>query len=256
MKRQRATLLTFAPMVDSETMRLLLHYHGIAFDEADHLFGWVSLLTLRHGGNGLVPLVYGPAFTITGPYPLAERLDAALGEAARLIPRTAPLSATVAADWASFNAGMGTDTAVFSYYHLLPERALMTPIFAAPVPSSEARLTPTVYPLLRLVFRLALDLTAARAEQAANSIRAHFDATDRRLADGRRYLCGDRITLGDIAVAAAIAPLLQPPGYGARMPPVDAMPAPVRALIAELREHPTADYVDRLYCDRFGATLI
>jgi hypothetical protein len=54
------TLLTFAPMVDSETSRLLLAHYGIAYRESDHLFGWVSLLTLLHGG-GLVPLLTATA---------------------------------------------------------------------------------------------------------------------------------------------------------------------------------------------------
>lgn len=256
MTAPRATLLTFAPMVDSETTRLLLRHYAIDYDERDHLFGWVSLLTLLHGGYGIIPLVFGPQFRITAPYPLTQRLDAALPETARLIPATPPLAAMVAADWATFNAGMGADTAVFSYFHLLPERALMAPIFAAPVPPREARLTPLVYPLLSGVFRLALRLTPARAAQAADNIRAAFDATDRRLADGRRYLCGERLTLGDIALAAAIAPLLQPPGYGAKMPPIAAMPEPVAGFVRELREHPTAGFVDRLYRDTFGYSPI
>ena len=250
-----AKLLTFAPMVDSETARLLLRHYGVPYEEHDHLFGWVSLLTLFHGGYGAVPLVYRPGMRLTGPRPLADRCDALLPAAARLVPPEPDLAGPVEADWKTFNGGMGADTAVFAYFHLLPARDVMSPIFAEPVPPTEARLTPVVYPVLSFLFRTLLRLTPVRAAQAADSIRAAFDATDRRIADGRRYLCGDRVTLGDIALAAASAPLLQPVGYGAKMPPIDAMPAAVADFVHELRAHPTAGFVDRLYREQFGGAV-
>lgn len=244
-------MLTFAPMVDSETVRLLLRHYGIPFTERDHLFGWGSLLTLFHGGYGAVPFVYRPGMRLTGPRPLVDRCDAALPAAARLVPVEPDLHKQAEADWQTYNGGLGADVAVFAYFHLLPARDLMTPIFAARVSSSEARLTSTAYPMLSFLLRTLLWLTPARARDAADRIRSAFAATDRRLADGRRYLCGDRLTVGDIALAAASAPLLQPRGYGAKMPPVDAMPAAVADLMRELRSHPTAAFVDRLYEESF-----
>lgn len=244
--RSGLRVLTFAPMVDSETVRLVARAHGLLLDERDHLFGWVSLLTLFQGGYGAIPLVRGPGFVRTGPWPLAQRLDARRGPRARLIPGGG-LGEQVRLDWSAYNGGMGADTAIFAYYHLLPERALMAPIFAAPVPPREARMVPRVYGLLRGLFTLLLQLKPARAEAAGDRIRTLFDATDARIADGRPYLCGDRLTLGDIALAAAAGPLLLPPGYGALMPPVAAFPPPMRRLAEELRAHPTADFIDRLY---------
>jgi glutathione S-transferase len=250
------TLLTFAPMVDSETSRLLLAHYGVAYRESDHLFGWVSLLTLLHGGKGLVPLLYGDGLRFTGPRPIAEHFDALVPVEHRLIPVDEALAPQVEADWQTYNGGMGADTAVFAYYHLLPARALMTPIFAAPVPPIEARLTPIVYPLLSLMFRRLLRLGPARADEAFARIRTTFEATDTRIADGRPYLCGDRMTLGDVGLAAASAPLLLPQGYGAKMPALEEMPQPMRRSLEELREHPTAAFVQRLYAEGFPAARI
>ena len=84
------TLLTFAPMVDSETTRLLLHYYGIAYRERDHLFAWVSVVTLFHGGTGKVPLLYGRGLRVTSPRSIAEHFDAALPPERKLIPRGRP----------------------------------------------------------------------------------------------------------------------------------------------------------------------
>jgi glutathione S-transferase len=249
----RPKLLTFAPMVDSETSRLLLHHYNVAYEERDHLFGWVSVLTFFHGGYGRVPLLYGAGCRLTGPWAIVQNFDLALPPERRLAPADGPLAAQVKADWDSYNGQIGADTAVFAYFHLLPARDLMSPIFAAPVPPGEARITPTVYPLLAGLFRMLLRLSPERAAAAQARIRSIFDATDKRVADGRLYLCGDRLTLGDIALAAASAPLLLPDGYCAKMPPVEAMPAPVADFIAELRARPTGKFVQRLYAEGFAA---
>jgi glutathione S-transferase len=163
------------------------------------------------------------------------------------------LAAQVEADWATYNGQLGADAAVFAYFHLLPARAAMAPVFAAPVPPGEARLTPRAYPLLRFLFTALLRLSPARAEAAAGRIRALFDETDRRIADGRPYLCGDRLTLGDIALAAASAPLLLPRGYGAAMPALAAMPPAMAEMVGALRATPTAAFIQRLYSEGFSA---
>jgi glutathione S-transferase len=255
--RERAgagrTLLTFAPMVDSETSRLLLAHYRVDYAERDHLFGWASLLTLLHGGYGQVPLLYGRGLRVTGPWGIVGHFDASAPPERKLIPDDPALAASAKADWERFNGEIGADAAVFAYFHLLPQRALMVPIFAAPVPPTEARLTPFFYPLLSGLFRLLLRLSAPRAEQAQCRIRALFDETGDRIADGRPYLCGERITLGDIALAAASAPLLLPAGYGATMPAREAMPAPLADFADELRAHPTGRFVARLYATGLAA---
>jgi glutathione S-transferase len=158
-----------------------------------------------------------------------------------------PDAAGVEADWAAYNGAFAVDVAVFSYYHLLPARALMVPIFAAPVPPAEAQVTPRVYPVLRKFFATLLQLRPERAHEASRRIQAVFAAMDRRLGDGRRFLCGSRLTLGDIGFAGAVAPLLQPAGYGAQMPNVEAMPEAIRNTIGELRSYRAARYLDRIY---------
>lgn len=241
------TLLTFAPMVDSETSRLLLARYGIAYHEDDRMVGMSSLLTLFHGGNGLVPLLYGGGVKLTSPLPIAQHFDPLAAVGLRLIPDDAATAAQAMADWATFNGGMGADVAQFAYFHLLPEEALMAPIFAEPVPPVEARLTPPLYPAMRWLIGKLLKLSASNAARAADNMRRTYDETDHRVADRRPFLCGARMTLGDVALAAAAAPLLQPRGYGAKMPPIDRMPAPVLALIEEFQARPTAAFVQRLY---------
>jgi hypothetical protein len=53
--RPRLTMLTFAPMVDSETTRFLLSHYRLAYREERHIFGWASVLTFLYGGYGSDP---------------------------------------------------------------------------------------------------------------------------------------------------------------------------------------------------------
>ena len=100
----RATMLTFQPMIDSETTRLIARYHRIDLTEQDHLPVSAALRTLLRGGNGHIPLLYGDGFTLTSPYPIAQHFDAALPPARRLIPEGGPVADQVAADWQTYCA--------------------------------------------------------------------------------------------------------------------------------------------------------
>jgi glutathione S-transferase len=244
-------MLTFQPMIDSETTRLMARYYGIDVEERDHLLVSAVVRTLFRGGSGRVPLLYARGFAITSPYPVAQHFDIALPPDRRLIPTAQPLATQVATDWQTYNGGMGTDVAVFAYHHLLPDRALMQPIFAGPVPWLERTLLPLTYPLLRAFISFGLKLSTQRAAAAEARIRSTVDVTDKRIADGRMYLAGDRLTIGDIALCAAFAPLLLPRGYGALMPSIEAMPPPLRRLMEDLRTRPTATFVQRLYDSDF-----
>ena len=159
-------LLTFAPMIDSETTRLVCRWYRIPFVEQDHLFGWVSLLTFVHGGYGRVPLLYGPSDCFSGPRPVVDEFDPQTPPDRRLLPPGAQ-AASVEADWGADNGQLAGDVAGVAYFHLLAQRDLMTPIFQAPVPPTEARLTPTVYPALRWLLTTLLGVNYLLANGAA-----------------------------------------------------------------------------------------
>jgi hypothetical protein len=118
--------LTFAPMIDTETARLLCRWYAIDYVEDDHLFGWVSLLTNLHGGYGQVPLLYGKGLRLSGSRAVVDHFDALATPDRRLL-LTGTQAAGVEADWSAYNGSLATDVAVFAYFHLLPARALMTP---------------------------------------------------------------------------------------------------------------------------------
>ncbi len=246
MPAQPLTLLTFAPMIDSEAARMLLAHYRRPYVEKDRLFGWVSLLTLLHGGYGRIPLVSGDGKAMSSPREIAARFDA-LDPARRLVPTDPQGLAAAEAEWTRLNWTFGSDVAAIAYFHLLPERALMIESFGAPITATGRAALPIVYPLLAFMFRAALRLTEANAAAALDRVRGVLDATDTRIADGRTFLNGDTITLADIGIASSAAPLMLPSNYARQLPPYDAMPIVLRDIIAECRARPSAALVERVY---------
>ena len=78
-------------------------------------------------------------------------------------------------------------------------------------------------------------------------MRAVFDTIGERLADGRRYLCGDRFTAADLTFAALAAAVLVPPEYGTPLPQPDVLPEPVASEVLAFREHPAGEFALRMF---------
>jgi len=110
------------------------------------------------------------------------------------------------------------------------------------------------YPLFAGLLRLLLRLTAARARTALATARQVMDAVDTRIADGRRYLLGERFSLSDMAFAVAAAPVVLPESYGGPLPSLEDMPDEVKAVIDEMRARPAGQFALRIYRDHRSNT--
>lgn len=239
------TMLTFAPMVDSECTRLVLAHYGIAFNERDHIFGWASLLAILHGGYGRIPLVYGAGLRGSGPRAIVNKMDDRMGEL-RLLPKEASLLADVERSWALYNGELALNVAVFSYYHLLPAREAMIRAFQRELGPTEQRLCGPSYGAVRLLFSILLRLTEARAASAQSQIRRILDIADEAVKDGRSCLHCDRITLADLGLVSAWEPLALPPRYQRHVPPIDGLPREFRDVVEETRARPVSAFCTQL----------
>jgi glutathione S-transferase len=244
---QKYSLLTFAPMVDSELCRFVLMHYSVPYQERPHTFGWGSLLALGRCGNLRVPAFYGNGVRLAGPRPIVEHFDRSCPTERMLLPSRQPLRTQVEADWDRYNGQLAAYSAVLAYFHLLPHREIMIEPFFRGVPKTEATVFRGTYPLLRGLLTVLLQLGERKAKDALVRIRMIFGATDVQIRDDRPYLAGNRLTLGDLSLAAAAAPLLLPRGHGSPIPPLERMPSEYAKIVAELRQHPTAAFVQRIY---------
>ena len=240
------TLLTFAPMIDSECARLVLKHHRLEVRERYHLFGLVSLLTFPHLGYGAVPMTYGGGVRVSTVTDLAKQLGK-IAPDLNLWP--AELDERMGADWQLYNKGLGTRVAVIAYYHLLPMRAEMTKAFATGLPGWERAIWPALFPLQRALFRRIFKLNEQHVTDSIDELRVVLDRVDRLVSDGRSALVGGKRTLSDLALASALAPMLIVESYRKYLPPEDTLPAPLLEVVQETRERPVAKFVERIYAD-------
>jgi glutathione S-transferase len=241
------TMLTFGPMIDSELSRFLLWNYRIPYRERRHIFGWASVLTFLHRGYGQIPVIYGDGLSLTGPRALVDHFEPLCPADRILIPPEEPLRTNVEADWDTFNGELATYTSRVAYFNLLPHPDILIEPFIRGIPAREARLTPTLYPALRRLFGLLLRLKPEVVADSLEQAERIVDAVDARVADGRRYLWGDRLTLSDVTLATALGPFLLPPGYTAPIPDLPQMPPEMHKIITSYRQRPSGELVKRIY---------
>lgn len=237
-------MITFAPMVDSECSRLVLAHYRIAVEEQDHLFGWGSVLTLFHGGYGRVPLIHGRGVRASGPRKLVDALDGRAGDR-RLLPPDPGLRQEIEQSWSLYNGELATHVAAFAYYHLLPAREAMVEAFRRDLTGWERRWAEPTYGLVRWLLSRLMRLTPERAEAARSRIEQILDATDALLKDGRRYLHGNSLTLADLGLLSAAAPIILPPRYRVHVPGIEELPEAYRRLVETSRRRAVAEFIDR-----------
>ena len=136
------------------------------------------------------------------------------------------------------------------YFQLLHRRDLEHLIAPRrPALGARRRSPPRARSPLRFLSR-SLKIDAAGAERSRKKIDAAFARLDDLVADGRRFLVGDRFTVADLTFAALAAPILLPPSYGGGtglLPSLGDLDGEARARVETWRASPSGRFVLRLY---------
>jgi glutathione S-transferase len=247
------TLITFPPSLDSEFSRFLLTHYGIERREERHVIFISSVITLARARTVRFPVLFDESLRLNTVHKLIDHFEPRAAPERRLVPPGTDLVA-LRADWKLFHHELNTATTVLAYYHLLPHRDIMVEPLSQGAPPMEVGAVDRGYPVFRTLIGALLRLSPARAEKMLGTIRSCLQRVDDRLADGRRYLLGDRFTLSDMAFAIAAAPVVWPDEYGGAVPRLADTPPALQAVVRECRERPSGALALRLYRDhRDGA---
>ncbi len=119
------------------------------------------------------------------------------------------------------------------------------PIFEEGLADDEREALRRSWPVVSQVMASALDLGAAQGRESRGIVEAELDWLDGLLADGRRYLVGDRFSRADLTAASLLAPLVLPPEHPTYSKL--AVPPRVRADFALWSERKVAAWVRDLY---------
>ena len=119
---------------------------------------------------------------------------------------------------ARFDRRLGNDVRVWTYAHVLRDRALTLRAWGQEeraLPAWQRALLAASLPLLRFAVRRMLGVTDDRTRRALERTHESFDQVDRLLADGRPYLTGATLTFADLTFASLGALAVLPPEYPA-----------------------------------------
>ncbi len=133
------------------------------------------------------------------------------------------------------------------YFHLLPHRKVLYPVATQGTPLWERSFVALLYPIWRWLMGKGLDLSPSLVEAAPSDIGEAFSYVERLLADGRRFIGGDRPGVADIVFAALVSPLILPPNFGARLPKLEGLPEPLHKLAVACRERRAGQLALEIY---------
>jgi glutathione S-transferase len=240
-------LITFPPSLDSEFSRFLLSHYRIEHREQRHVMPISSYFSLVHGRTVRFPLVYGDGLRLNTVHKIIDHFEPLAAPERRLVPPD--LAPRVREDWKVFHTALNTATTIYAYHHLLPHRDIMVRPLSEGAPRWEGAAVERCYPCFAGLIRLLLRPTERRASASLDTIRDVLGRVDERLADGRRYLNGERFSLSDMAFAIAAAPVVWPDQYGGAVPALGDTPAGLQAVVTECRARPSGELALRIYRD-------
>ncbi len=230
-----------------EKARWALDRAGLAYREESHvpIISWPA--TIGAGGGRTVPVLVTPGKVLADSTEILRWLDGQ-SHAPPLFPAGA--EGREVAEWEDdFDRHLGPATRRLIYTHVLPQRELTLRLLGSAGGRWQRRLLRAIFPLLRQVMVKGLRITPAAGARSARVVEDTFARVSARLADGRRYLVGDRMTAADLTFASLATPVLVPDEFAPFLPPKDAFPPGVHALIESYRATPAGAYALRLYAE-------
>ena len=230
-----------------EKARWALDWTGVSYRESAHmqLIHWVPVR--RAGGGKTAPVLVCGDRALADSAAILDEADALAPPHRRLFPAEPEVAAEARALQLDFDERLGPHGRRWMYHALHGQRRIAVTYGCTGVPTWQRRAFPLVYPLAIWGIDRYLDITPATAAASLATVREVFDEVGQRLGEGRPYLCGECFGAADLTFAALAAAVLMPPEYGVPLPQPEELPAPMRATVEELREHPAGAFALRMF---------
>jgi glutathione S-transferase len=237
-------LITIPVSHYSEKARWALDYLQIPYQELAHMPPFHRGATKKYGGTS-VPVLVTDTATASDSTDILRYLDRLYPE--RLYPAVDSKLHVLGLELENlFNLTLGVHTRRWGYSYILSPQ-LLRPRWTLGVPFWEKLLFPVIFPRLSSIVRESFDVTTTSAAESFREIEIVFDRVDGLLADGRKYLLGDRFSAIDITFAALAAPILQPPEHHISPAPMASLPVEMQSQIRTCQATSAGKFGLRLY---------
>jgi glutathione S-transferase len=242
----RPCLVTIPISHYGERARWALDHAEIAYDEVHHLqmFSWV--VAVQAGRSKTLPQL------VTDDAVLTDSRDIV-----RWASRAAPDRSLIHVDPADraeaerlearFADVLGVETRRIAYEWFFEAFDAFAPYNAGAAPRWQVATLNVARPVAIPFARRYLGVRPRETMRARASVDREMDEVAARLADGRRFLVGERFSSADLTFAAMAAPMVIPPRYGVPLPALHELPAHAREEVERMRAHPAGAFALRLY---------
>jgi glutathione S-transferase len=213
------TLVTIPPSHYCDKARWALDRAGLAYREEGHVPIVHYAFVYPRTRTRTVPVLLRD-----GERPLVDSneilrwADSTLPEPRRLFPEDPALARAVEGWVERFDQRLGPAVRRHIYCFIALHPRTFVEIFTPGLGALERTFLALGQAGLRAMLRKAFRVSPRAAERTRAEIHALFAEVDAQLADGRRYLLGDRFTAADLTFAALAGPLLSPPAVRTEMP--------------------------------------
>lgn len=243
--RHRLISARVSPMV--EMARWIFELYNIPYAEQAHAPVIHIIATLKARGGFEVPVVVTPEGVWRGAREFLINIDAKSPPTHRLLGETDDERAENIAFIDKLFTLLLKQVRRYVYFHLLPHRSVLSPIVVEGAPHWEKFVVEKFYPLWRRLMGKALDFSPNLIQDAPGDIDRAFKVVEERLADGRRFLSGDKPGILDVVFSSLAAPVVFPTEYGAMLPAIDDLPVELRGFISECRNRRAGKVVLETY---------
>jgi len=230
-----------------EKARWGLQRAGVRFTEEGHLPVFHMLPVRRAGGRRTVPVLATPDGVLNDSTDILKWANEKAPKERGLYGDSDEERRDIEALEDLFDNDLGPHTRRWAYFHVLPQSELLLDMAKEGAPRWEHHALRYTLPAIRPLMRKAMRITPKGARRSQDRIDAVFAKVEEKLADGRPFLVGARLSAADITFASLAAPVILPLRYGARLPRLDRLPPVAATKIRAWQEHPAGQFVERLY---------
>jgi glutathione S-transferase len=239
-----ARLITIGVSHYCEVARWALHYTATAYREERHLQG-IHRLALRRVNAQTAPVLSLPDRTLFQTYDILEYAHAHATARSRPGLLDTDLERRLTRELLE---EFGPPVRLFVYHFALQmPKAELLPMNNRGAPFWQRIAFSMLYGRVAPVIRKHYAIDDASAAAAALRCQATLDRVATLLLDGRRYLCGDRLSAADLSFAGLASPLAGPPEHPLQPPPARAWSSPLREALERFEAHPALEFARRLY---------
>ena len=230
-----------------EKVRWALIRHEIPYLEEAHLQGFHYPYTYWLSGKPSVPVLRDGKKIISDSTAILKYLEGYAQRETRLYPEDDALRQQVEGLEDLFDEQLGVESRRWIYYHYLQHPHAVLKIASQGVPMLEKAFGSIFFPLLKAFVRTRLSINGATVEEGLNRSRQIVRKIDSLLADGRKFLVGERFSAADLSLACMMAPFVLPRQYGITLPTLEEVPVSMQNTVKEFQNTITGRFVLHLF---------